>query len=139
MVYRKEGLLRKIEKLREYAYDLKAMEEISFDEYSKDKKSKYSIERLLFLVAENILDFLDHLLSSRFEVISDSYENIIENAYKQNLLENSLYSHLKGLGGFRNVLAHEYLSLSDDEVFKNFTKMCKVIDQVIEGLEKSII
>ncbi len=72
MVYRKEGLLRKAEKLREYAFDLKAMKEISFDEYIKDKKSKYSIERLLFLVAENILDFLDHILSSRFEVVSDS-------------------------------------------------------------------
>lgn len=87
------------------------------------------------MIIGNILDFLDHILSSRFEIISESYEDIIENAYKKSLLEEPLYSKLKGLGGFRNILAHEYLYLSDEEVFKNFIKMLGVIDEVIESFE----
>lgn len=138
MVYSKEALLKRIEKLREYRHDLKEISGVSFEEYLKDKKIKYSAERLLFLIAGNILDFLDHILSSRFEIISESYEDIVENAYEKSLLEETLYSKLKGLGGFRNILAHEYLYLSDEEVFKNFRKMLEIIGEVIERFEEVI-
>jgi uncharacterized protein YutE (UPF0331/DUF86 family) len=138
LVYRKEGLVKRIEKLKEYRHDLKEMYGISFEQYIKDKKVKYSTERLLFLIAENILDFLDHILSSKFEIISDSYEDIIEKAYEKNLIDETMYSNLKGLGGFRNILAHEYLTLSNDEVFRNFKKMVGIIDGVIEGFENMI-
>lgn len=56
MVYRRESLLKRIEKLREYRHDLKQMAGISFEQYVKDKKTKYATERLLFLISENILD-----------------------------------------------------------------------------------
>ncbi len=138
MVYRREELLKRIEKLKEYRHDLKEMQTISFDEYIKDRKARYCIERLLFLIAENILDFLDHILSSKFEMISDSYEEIIEKAYEKNLIDKTMYSNLKGLGGFRNILAHEYLTLSNDEVFRNFKKMIGIIDGVIEDFEDMI-
>jgi len=138
LVYSKEALLKRIEKLRGYRYDLKELSAVSFEEYLKDKRIKYSVERLLFLIAEKILDFLDHILSSRFEIISESYEEIIENAYKKSILKKPLYSKLKGLGGFRNILAHEYLYISDEEVFRNFRKMLGVIDEAIERFEAVI-
>ncbi len=108
MFYRKESLIKRIEKLKEYRNDISELKSFTFEEYLKDKKTKYSTERLLFLICENILDFFDHLLSSRFEVVSDSYEEIITNAYKKGLIDRAMYEKLKGLGGFRNVLAHEY-------------------------------
>lgn len=138
MFYRKESLLKKIEKLKEYRHDLKEIKDITFEEYIQNKHLRYSVERLLFLICENILDFFDHILSSRHEVISDSYEDIIDNSYKSNLIDNSLYADLQGLGGFRNVLAHGYLELSDDEVFRNFQKMCLMIDGIIETLNTII-
>ncbi len=138
MVYRKESLLKRIEKLREYRHDLKQMSDITLEEYVKDKRTKYSIERLLFLISENILDFLDHILSSQFEIISESYEDIIENARKKEVMDDSLYSKLKGLGGFRNVLAHEYMNLSDEEVFRNLHKMLKMIDNIIDAFENAV-
>lgn len=135
MVYKKEAMLKRIEKLCEYRHDLKEMECLSFDEYIKDKKTKYFMERLLFLIAEDILDSLDHVLSSKFETISDSYEDIIDNAYKNSIIDHSMYSNLRGIGGFRNVLAHGYMQISDADVFKNFQKMMAVIDSIIENLE----
>jgi len=76
------------------------------------------------------------LLSARFGVISDSYEEILENAFKKGLLKNSLYERLRGLGGFRNILAHGYLDLSDEEVFKNFRKLHGMLDEIIRDFEK---
>ena len=138
MVYKRESLLKRIEKLREYRHDLKQMSGIAFEQYVKDKKIKYSTERLLFLISENILDFLDHILSSRFEMISESYEDIIDNAHQKDLIDGSLYSKLKGLGGFRNILAREYLQISDQEVFGNFEKMVQMIDSIVDAFEKIV-
>jgi len=114
------------------------MSDIAFEQYVQDKRIKYSAERLLFLISENILDFLDHILSSQFEIVSESYEDIIENALKKKVMDDSLYSKLKGLGGFRNVLAHEYMNLSDEEVFRNFNKMLKMIDNIIDAFENVV-
>ena len=138
MVYSRESLVKRIEKLKEYRHDLREMKDITLEYYLKDKKTKYSIERLLFLISENILDFLDHMLSARFEIISESYEDILENAYKKSLLNDPLYLKMKGLGGFRNILAHEYMRLSDEEVFRNFRKMLGMIDEIIQSLEAKL-
>ncbi len=138
MVYSRESLVKRIEKLKEYRHDLREMKDITLEYYLKDKKTKYSIERLLFLISENILDFLDHMLSAQFEIISESYEDILENAYKKSLLNDPLYLKMKGLGGFRNILAHEYMRLSDEEVFRNFRKMLGMIDEIIQSLEAKL-
>lgn len=138
MVYRRESLLKRLEKLREYRHDLKELSDISFEGYLKDKKLKYSTERLLFLISENILDFLDHVLSARFEIVSESYEDIIDNAFKKDLIDAALYAQLKGLGGFRNILAHEYMQISDQEVLRNLEKMSQMIDRIIQKFEEMI-
>ena len=53
-------------------------------------------------------------------------------------MDDSLYLKLKGLGGFRNVLAHEYMNLSDAEVFRNLNKMLKMIDNIIDAFENTV-
>ncbi|WP_022855391.1 type VII toxin-antitoxin system HepT family RNase toxin [Thermodesulfobacterium thermophilum] len=115
MVYRKESLIRRLEKLKEYRRDLLDLGELSFEDYMKTRWLHYSVERLLFLIAESILDIFDHILASKFQVISDSYEDIIRNAYSKGIIDKELFEMLKGLGAFRNVLAHEYLELSHEE------------------------
>lgn len=138
MVYNRESLAKRLEKLREYTADINEFGSVPFEIYVKDKKTKYSIERLLLLISENILDFLDHILSSKHGAVSDSYEDIILNAYKKGLLGDDLYGKLKGLGGFRNIIAHEYLELNDEEVHRNCLRVKKMLSQVISAFEKLI-
>ena len=135
MVYRKESLLKRIEKLKEYNRDIKVYRDLSLEEYLLDRKTKYAIERLLFLIAENILDFLDHLLSAKFSIVSEGYENILENSYKAGLIDKGMYEEMKGLGGFRKVLAHEYLRLDYSEVFRNFVKIRELLPRIIVYFE----
>ena len=91
MIYKRNSLIKRIEKLKEYFIDLEKFRKITYEEYIKDKRNKYTVERLLFLIAENILDFLDHVLAIKYEIISDSYEEVIENAYKKDLISKNLY------------------------------------------------
>ena len=65
MVFKESTLLRKWEKLNEYFNDIYTYKDLSLSEYLKQKNTKYAIERLLFLIAETILDFLEHILASK--------------------------------------------------------------------------
>jgi len=138
VVYRRESLIKRIEKLKEYYSDIESYGEISLEEYLSDKKCKYAIERLLFLIAEDILDFLDHILSAKFSILSEGYEHILENSCKRGILTRDIYEKLKGLGGFRNILAHEYLKLNDEEVYRNFKKMKAILPEIIPYLERLV-
>ena len=138
MVFRRESLIRRLEKLKEYHNDLESYGSLSFQEYIADKKNRYAIERILFLSVENILDFLDHILSAKYSIVSDGYENILENAFKRMVIDEKTYRQLQGLGGFRNVLAHEYLSIDDEEVYRNFVKMRGILPELIAFLDKML-
>ena len=138
MVFKKESLLKRLEKLREYLNDISEIANLSLERYISDKKTKYMGERILFLICENILDFLDHVLASRFNAISDNYEDIITNAFSRALISDKLYNLLKGLGGLRNVLAHEYLNLSDEKVYANITRIRLIEKDILREFEHII-
>ena len=112
MVYRPESLVRRVEKLREYARDLDDLAVPDFGAYEGNKTNRYAVERLLVLVAEVVIDVLDHLLSARHSVISDGYEEVLANARANALISEELYGRLKGLGGLRNALTHRYLTMT---------------------------
>ena len=135
MVYRPKSLLERLELLRQYGADLTQWRDLSLDDYLRSRTTKYAVERLLFLVAGTVLDMLDHVLSARHEVVSDSYEEIVTNAHRHALISSDLYGALRGLGGFRNVLAHEYVGLADATVHEHLVKMNGVFRALTRELE----
>ena len=135
MVYRPRSLLERLELLRQYGADLSQWGSLSLDDYLASRTTRYAVERLLFLIAGSVLDILDHVLSARHEVVSDTYEEILTNARRHALLSADLYGALRGLGGFRNVLAHEYVGLADATVHEHLVKMNRVFSALMRELE----
>ena len=135
MVYRPRSLLERLELLRQYGADLSQWRSLSLDDYLASRTTRYAVERLLFLIAGSVLDILDHVLSARHEVVSDTYEEILTNAHRHTLISGDLYGALRGLGGFRNVLAHEYVGLADATVHEHLVKMNGVFSELTRELE----
>ena len=135
MVYRPRSLLERLELLRQYGADLSQWRAFSLDDYLQSRTTRYAVERLLFLIAGSVLDILDHVLSARHEVVSDTYEEILTNAHRHALISVDLYESLRGLGGFRNVLAHEYVGLADATVHEHMVKMNGVFSVLAQELE----
>jgi len=138
MVYKVEFLKRSLSKLEEYFSDLSKYKSLKMEDYLQKKETKYAIERIIFLVSENIIDMLDHILSAKFKVTSDTYEEVILNSFKYKIIPKDIYDKLKGLGKFRNVLAHEYLELDDELVFKGFKKIQSISKDIINFFEEFI-
>lgn len=135
MVYRPESLLERLELLRQYGADLSQWRGLSLDDYLQSRTTRYAVERLLFLIAGAVLDILDHVLSARHDVVSDTYEEILTNSHRHALISSDLYDALRGLGGFRNVLAHEYVGLADATVHEHLVKMNRTFGPLMRELE----
>lgn len=88
MVYRPRTLMERLELLRQYGADLSQWQGLSLADYLASRTTHYAVERVLFLIAETVLDMLDHVLSARHEIVSDTYEEIILNAHRNGLIES---------------------------------------------------
>jgi uncharacterized protein YutE (UPF0331/DUF86 family) len=136
MVYRRESVLKRIGKLREYLEDLRLYGAMTVGEFKAAKTERYAVERILFLIAECVIDVLDHFLSTKYGITSEGYEDVIDNAMENGVIGAELYEKLKGLGGFRNILAHGYLKIDSVEIHGNMKKMISIIGDVINWFEK---
>jgi len=135
VVYRPDSVAKRLEKLREYQGDLAQWRDLSLDEYLADRTTRYAVERLLHLVAEAVLDILDHLLSAKQAIVSDTYEEVLSNAHRGGILSEDRYRELRGLGGFRNILAHEYVGLDNATVYRQMGKMNRVLPKLLGDFE----
>ncbi len=52
------------------------------------------------------------------------------------VIDRALYESIRGLGGFRNVLAHGYLKIDAAETHANMVKMVSVLEGVIRRFEE---
>ena len=138
MVFDERSIARMLEKLREYHSDMSQFGSMSLDQFLAQRVTRYAIERMLFLSIESILDILESILSGRFNAVSDTYEEIIKNSLARNIIPPALYGQLKGIGGFRNVLAHEYLELDSTLVHEGFRKILNVIPLFLDEIENQI-
>jgi len=81
-----------------------------------DFRIRWAIERGLLLASQIVFDVGNHLLSAHFGVAARDYEDILEQLAQEGVLPGPVRESLRGLGGFRNLLAHDYLRLDPVEV-----------------------
>jgi len=85
-------------------------------------RDAWAAERGLQVAAEIVLDTGNHILSAHFGESARDYEDVITQLAARGVIDESLRAHLKGLGGFRNVLVHGYLELDPDRVVDHLSK-----------------
>ncbi len=127
MVFKKESIEQRLKKLREIYKFFDLHKSITFEQLQKDITLSFAVERASALAAEIIIDVLAHILSSDSNIFPDTYEETIKLSCRNKIISEKLYKNIKGLGGYRNILIHEYLALDYAEVHKNFIKLVKVI------------
>lgn len=134
MVYRPESVRDRLSRLEIFLNDLQELAVSDRRAFAKDSERRYAVERLLQLIAESAMDILDHVLSTRHGCLSETAEEVFSNAHTHGLLSDGLYGRLAGLGGFRNVLAHDYLRLNEELVFEHHRKLAGMADELLAEL-----
>jgi len=84
-------------------------------------RETWAVERGLHLAAEVVFDIGNHVLSAQFGVSATDYEDILEQMARKAVISGALRARLQGLGGFRNLLVHNYLRLDPQRVREKLT------------------
>ena len=114
MVLRSDSVRERLLKLEEAASGLERI--LAARRPTPDLRDDWAIERGLQLGAEAVLDIGNHILSAHFGTSARDYEDIITRLGDVGVLPTHLRDRLRGLGGFRNILVHGYLSLDPARV-----------------------
>lgn len=136
MVFRKESILERLKKLEEVLSKLKEKELMKLEEYKRDTDSQWIVERGLELGSSMILDIGNHILAGVYRTVAEEYEEILEKLGEKRVISEGLYEELRGLGGFRNILVHGYLSLNPDLVYQHYKKALGSFPRFISEIEE---
>ena len=122
MVLRPESVRRRLLKLEEVISRLETVGPMTAEELRNDFRDAWVVERGLQLAAEIFFDIGNHILSAHFGTSASDYEAILAGLGAHQVVAQELADRLRGLGGFRNILVHDYLELDLDRVADAFTR-----------------
>lgn len=101
-----------------YLDKLKPIAEHTLEEYLSDFYLKASAERLIQLIVDCASDINNHVVVEMGQRPPEDYASSFIRASETGMLTAELANRLKGSGGMRNILVHEYLDIDDEKVYK---------------------
>lgn len=129
MVIKRNSIVGRLKELDVVVQELRQYEATTWADLRTDLSRRWVIERGLIAAATLILDVADHILSARFGVYTNSYEESLAQLHQYKVISEPLYQALKGLGGFRNVLVHLYQEIDLQQVLDSYQKALTVFPQ----------
>lgn len=87
---------------------------------------RWIIERGLIAASALLFDVADHILAGQFGVYPETYEESLSGLHGQEVISDDLYHQLKGLGGLRNILVHQYQAIDPQQVWDNYRKALSI-------------
>ncbi|GBD91795.1 hypothetical protein BMS3Abin04_02527 [bacterium BMS3Abin04] len=100
--------------LQSYISDLENLRKhsgVTVEDIKTDRDLLWILERGLYLLLQNLLDMLAHIVSSDFNESWEFYSDLGEILARNNIITIGEKDLLNKMVGFRNRLSHEYLSL----------------------------
>jgi len=131
MVLRKESVIERLKKLETIIANLDQKNTSDLKQYSHDLDLQWYIERGLEVGSSIIFDIGNHILAGYFKISVEEYEHILKQLQGKKVISEELYENLSGLGGFRNILVHNYLSLDHELVFGHYQKALLIFPRFI--------
>jgi len=114
---RREVVIFRIDKLKEYLRYLEDVKKYSREEYIKNPLIYGSTERFLHLTIECVMDIANHLISDLRFRKPESNRDVFDILYENDIIDRKLKENLCNMASFRNILVHDYLKLDREIVY----------------------
>lgn len=135
-------LHRKLDYITECIADIRANIPKTLGDYSREKRTRFFLERLLQTMIEAAIDINNHIISSLEMQPAATYTESFEKLGKAGLLPESLTIEISRAGGMRNVLVHEYATINNEIVYNQLEPACQQFSRyclaIQTWLEKAI-
>ncbi|MBI2981006.1 MAG: DUF86 domain-containing protein [Deltaproteobacteria bacterium] len=118
MVFKSKTVRERLKFLQELLDNLETLRTISRGEFLKNFEKSWSAEHGLHLAAEAVFDIGNHILVGHFGENPKGYEDVIPRLVEKEVLLPDLGHRFSGIGGFRNILVHEYSRVDKEKVYE---------------------
>lgn len=122
MTVRREGIIERLKELDNVVQELRQYENLDAKALHASLGQRWVIERGLIAASALLFDVADHILAGQFGIYPQTYEESLTARHEQKVISDDLYSQLKGLGGLRNILVHQYQAIDPQQVWDNYRK-----------------
>jgi len=95
-------------------------------------------DRNLQVAAECIFDIGNHIIAEDGFGSPSDYEDIIKILSNNGVISKGLAKRLRGLGGFRNILVHDYMGIDYSLVYSRLKNNLKDFSDFIREIERYI-
>lgn len=133
MVLDRRTVERRLAELDNVVAELRVQEGEAVDahELEGDISRRWRLERGLLAAANLILDVASHVTTGHFASHPATYEESLRELATHGVIADTTYGILRGLGGFRNVLAHEYIEIDLQEIVRWRARLLEAAPSVI--------
>jgi len=118
MVLRKETVEARLQFLRETIQKLESLRTLTAESFSSSYEKYWLGEHGLHLAAEAIFDIGNHILVGHFGERVAGYDQVMERLAAKGVLPKNVSERFARIGGFRNILVHEYMEVDRHRVFE---------------------
>jgi uncharacterized protein YutE (UPF0331/DUF86 family) len=131
-----ERLTKIISDIYRYLDDLERIE-IKDPRDLDDIRNFYAVSMILFTLINRVIDLGDEIVTSRNLGVPGSYREIFNLLERGKVIDRELASDLSNLVYQRNILAHEYHNLTEEDVFRTYRRV-PVIRKFVERVKENI-
>jgi len=141
MNIKKPWILHTLTELNRISSELEKYHEVTPEELAENLSLRWAVEHGLLAGLTLLFQVADHILSTHFGRFPETYEDLLMELHTSGVISNNLYKKLKGSGGFRNILIHEYISIDMKKIasivqdapsiFRNFAR------EILKWLQKN--
>jgi len=118
--------------------ELLKYKDIEEEEFINNLSIRWTLERGLLAGINIILDIGNHILASQYKIYPNTYEDILKEIFGKGIISQEVYSKIKGMGSFRNILVHEYIKIDPKKVYKNYKSFLEIIPEISKEIIKLI-
>ena len=131
-----ERLTKIISDIYRYLDDLERIE-IKDPRDLDDIRNFYAVSMILFTLINRVIDLGDEIVTSRNLGVPGTYREIFILLARGKVIDKELASDLSNLVYQRNILAHEYHNLTEEDVFRTYRRV-PVIRKFVERVKENI-
>jgi len=122
--------------------ELSDAQDIDWNKFVKDNRSRRFVERLLQIAIEAMIDIGHHIISDEGFREPQSYRDVFKVLTENGILSEDDLPKYEKIASFRNILVHQYEKIDDSIVYGIFKNNLKDLEEyvayILSWLEKRV-
>lgn len=127
--------------IRGYLEELNNAQDINWNKYLRDNRSRRFVERILQITIEAMIDIGQHIISDEGLREPQSYRDVFNVLAENNIIPKDELIEYEKIASFRNILVHHYEKVDDSivyDIFKNhLVDIERYISHILVWIEKN--